>query len=281
MDRKKEPYIRGLISSVFNRPNRTGFFFDEVSSRLEDRLEFINLLPSSILCLGVGNNSIADRYPKARSLVYADVSSARLRFWERPKKSSWFARDRVTYAEVSQLAMPFRPRSFQLIYSNLMFPLLFGLDDLRDHIRILSSLLQPGGLLIFSTLGPSTLGELNADQAGRTFRVNDAIDLHEIGDMLVAEGLADPVMEMEELTLTYKNLLSLLRDLKNHGSYAKEPLREKGLMGKKKFAELSGVFSEVCRETPKATFELIIGHAWRPNQGLQMSDGKTIPIKAI
>lgn len=281
MDREKELYIRGLISSVFNRPNRTGFFFDEVSSRLEDRLEFINLLPSSILCLGVGNNSIADRYPKARSVVYADVSSTRLRFWKRPKKSSWFARDRVTFAEVSQLALPFRPRSFQLIYSNLMFPLLFGLDDLREHIRNLSSLLQPGGLLIFSTLGPSTLGELNADQAGRTFRVNDAIDLHEIGDMLVEEGLADPVMEMEELTLTYKNLLSLLRDLKNHGSYAKEPLREKGLMGKKKFAELSGVFSEVCRENPKATFELIIGHAWRQDQGLRMSDGKTIPIKAI
>ncbi len=281
MDREKELDIRGLISSVFNRPNRTGFFFDEVSSRLEDRLEFINLLPSSILCLGVGNNSIADRYPKARSLVYADVSSTRLGFWERPKKSSWFARDRVILAEVSQLALPFRPRSFQLIYSNLMFPLFFGLDDLREHIRILSSLLQPGGLLIFSTLGPSTLGELNADQAGRTFRVNDAIDLHEIGDMLVAEGLADPVMEMEELTLTYKNLLSLLRDLKNHGSYAKEPLREKGLMGQRKFAELSSVLLEASQGVPKATFELIIGHAWRPDQVLQMGDKKTIPIKAI
>jgi len=281
LDRKRELYIRGLIRSVYNKPSRASFFFDEVSSRLEDRLEFINLLPSSILCLGVGNNSIADRYPKARSLVYADVSSTRLRFWERPKKSSWFARDRVTFAEVSQLALPFRPRSFQLIYSNLMFPLLFGLDDLREHIRILSSLLQPGGLLIFSTLGPGTLGELNTDQAGRTFRVNDAIDLHEIGDMLVAEGLADPVMEMEELTLTYKNLLSLLRDLKNHGSYAKEPLREKSLMGQRKFAELSSVFLEASQGAPKATFELIIGHAWRPDQVLQMGDKKTIPIKAI
>jgi malonyl-CoA O-methyltransferase len=97
----------------------------------------------------------------------------------------------------------------------------------------------------------------------------------------VAEGLADPVMEMEELTLTYKNLLSLLRDLKNHGSYAKEPLREKSLMGQKKFAELSSAFLGASQGTPKATFELIIGHAWRPNQGLPMGDKRTIPIKAI
>ena len=65
--------------------------------------------------------------------------------------------------------------------------------------------LRVGGLVVFSTFGPDTLKELRAAFAradGHT-HVNRFVDMHDLGDMLVQAGFADPVMEMEPLTLTY------------------------------------------------------------------------------
>ena len=43
------------------------------------------------------------------------------------------------------------------------------------------------------------------------------MDMHDLGDALVGSGFADPVMEMEQLTLTYERFDDLLRDLEGTG----------------------------------------------------------------
>ena len=81
--------------------------------------------------------------------------------------------------------------------------------------------LAPGGLVMFSTFGPDTLKELRARTRAPTGTrtCNRFIDMHDIGDMLVAAGFADPVMDMEHVTLTYADVRELMRDLKAIGAH--------------------------------------------------------------
>ena len=74
--------------------------------------------------------------------------------------------------------------------------------------------------MTFSTFGPDTLKELRAAFAGvdRHAHVSRFTDMHDIGDMLVGAGFADPVMHMEMLTLTYADVPAMLRDLKAIGA---------------------------------------------------------------
>ena len=73
--------------------------------------------------------------------------------------------------------------------------------------------LEVGGLLSFATLGPDTLKELRAAAAGVSAgdMVRRFLDMHDLGDMLVAAGFADPVMDQERLTLTWASAEALLR----------------------------------------------------------------------
>ena len=82
-------------------------------------------------------------------------------------------------------------------------------------------MLAPGGLLMFSTFGPDTLKELRAAYGASTVytHVNRFIDMHDLGDMLVHSGFADPVMDMEYITLTYAEVRDLMRDLKAIGAH--------------------------------------------------------------
>ena len=74
---------------------------------------------------------------------------------------------------------------------------------------------------MFSTFGPDTLKELRAAYAGADghTHVHRFIDMHDIGDMLVHAGFADPVMDMEHVTLTYADVRDLMRDLKAIGAH--------------------------------------------------------------
>ena len=98
--------------------------------------------------------------------------------------------------------LPLAAGSVDLVWSNLTLqwinerPVAFG-----EFHRVLRS----GGLLLFTTLGPDTLKELRSAFAGvdQATHVSRFIDMHDLGDMLVHAGFADPVMDMETITLTY------------------------------------------------------------------------------
>ena len=72
---------------------------------------------------------------------------------------------------------------------------------------------------MFTTYGPATLTALRAAFAATDTapHVHPFVDMHDIGDALVASGFADPVMDMEFLTLTYADVAALLADLRASG----------------------------------------------------------------
>lgn len=69
-------------------------------------------------------------------------------------------------------------------------------------IREWRRVLRPGGLVVFSALGPDSFGEVR-DRAGADWPVFQ--DMHDWGDALLDVGFAAPVMESERLELTYED----------------------------------------------------------------------------
>jgi malonyl-CoA O-methyltransferase len=161
--------------------------------------------------------------------------------------------------------LPLADASVDLVWSNMA---LHWLSDPLPALREFSRVLLPNGLLMFSTLGPDSLKELRAAAGER--RVHAFVDMHDLGDMLLAAGLAAPVMDMELITLEYQGSGTLLDDLRGSGQTSARADRPRGLAGRA-FAER---LHRALGEKPRATFEVVYGHAWRsPRQ-----DVKTVRV---
>lgn len=120
---------------------------------------------------------------------------------------------------------------------------------------------------MFSSFGPDTLMELRAafEGADRHTHVGRFIDMHDLGDALIAQGFADPVMDMERVTLTYSTVRDLMRDLKSIGAHNVTPDRPATLSGKSLVTRVAQAYEafRIDGRLP-ATFEVVYGHAWKP-----------------
>ena len=139
------------------------------------------------------------------------------------------------------------------------------LHDPVPALKEMHRVLEVGGLLMFSTLGPDTLKELRACMpAGSGERVHRFIDMHDLGDALVTTGFGDPVMDMHTITLTYEDFDGLLRDLRNAGATNASVARPRGLSGKGSWQRAREAYERMRREGRlPATVEVIFGHAWK------------------
>jgi len=150
-----------------------------------------------------------------------------------------------------------------MVWSNLA---LAWAGDPPAALREVHRVLIPGGLLMFSSYGPDTLKELKAAfGAGSAARhVHSFIDMHDLGDMLVASGFAAPVMDMEVITLTYSEVPALLRDLKASGETCAAHDRQRSLMGRRAWERMLASYERERKEGRlPATIEVIYGHAWK------------------
>jgi malonyl-CoA O-methyltransferase len=181
-------------------------------------------------------------------------------------------------ADVERL--PLANESVGLIWSNLA---LQWVNDLPRTFADMHRVLEPGGLLMFSTFGPDTLKELRRAYErtdGRT-HVNRFVDLHDIGDMLVHAGYADPVMDMEPFTLTYDDVRALMRDLKSIGAHNVTRGRPDTLSGKSLLTTVARNYEAFRRDGKlPATFEVVYGHAWKAHPRVSPTGRRVIDIKA-
>jgi malonyl-CoA O-methyltransferase len=160
-------------------------------------------------------------------------------------------------------ALPLPGVAFDLVWSNLT---LQWINDLPRALGEVRRVMKVGGLFTFSTFGPDTLKELRAAFArvdGYT-HTNRFVDMHDIGDALVHAGFADPVMDMEVVTLTYATPDALLRELKRVGATNATRGRPRGLTGTARWRRLVGALERLRRDGRiPATFEVVYGHAWK------------------
>ena len=241
---------------------------NEVCTRMLARLVYIKHQPTSILDAGSGTGNahagLAQRYSGAR-LVALDLALAMLQRGRR-RLAPWKRILRKGALPVcgDMERLPFRAGAFDMLWSNLA---LQWVNDLHAALTEMRRVLAPGGLLMFSTFGPDTLRELREAyrHTDRHTHVNRFMDMHDIGDLLVHAGFGDPVMDMEQFTLTYNDVRQLMRELKAIGAHNVTIGRRGGLAGRAQLAAVTRNYEALRRDGRlPATFEVVYGHAWTP-----------------
>lgn len=244
-----------------------------VLERLFERLDVIRLQPQRILDLGSGSGTaareLARRYRRAR-VLQLDIAHAMLRH-SRQRGWRWFSRQRFVQADACRL--PLAPTSLDFVFSSLM---LQWIDDPQQLFTELRHCLRPGGLVQFASFGPDTLQELRASWAAADTapHVNRFVDMHDLGDALVQAGFIDPVMEAEHFHLTYRDAYALMHELQQLGAQNGLSDRRRSLTGPRRLRAMVAAY-EAHRDMQgrlPATFEVVYGHAWVPEQSPQSRD---------
>ncbi len=252
----------------------------EIGRRMLERLSFMRVSPERVVDLGCGTGltteALLKLYPKSQ-LVALDFSMAMLQRTRR--RGRWLRRPRCLCADLD--ALPLASGSCDLVFANAA---LQWSSDPASAFRDFQRVLRPGGLVIFTSFGPDTLVELRAAwaDADEQPHVHGFIDMHDYGDMLVQAGFADPVMDVERMTLTYREPIQLMREIRAIGASNATQQRHRGLLGRERFARACRAYERFRDAEGRlpASYEVIHGHAWVPLQ--QRVDGETrIPLDTL
>lgn len=187
------------------RAGQTPWLNELLAARMAERLQWIKAeVQEALLWQGLhggGLEPLRARYPQARLRAVEDLAAplleSRRRFWQR---RDWVAPEQLGDAPV------------QLIWAS---QLLHAEPDPRALLARWHGLLAVDGFLMFSAFGPDSFIELRRLYAAQGFgELAPAwVDLHDIGDLLVETGFAEPVMDQERITLSWAEPEALWRDL--------------------------------------------------------------------
>lgn len=238
----------------------------EISSRMAERLDYIRITPRRVLDLGCGTGAdrrgLVERYPDAMHVgmdFALPVLSRQLGKPAGPLRRL-ISRSRPPILVAGDAAaLPLANASFGMIWSNL---LLNWLDDPLPALREINRVLEIGGMVMFSTLGPDTLKELRAALPASS--VHRFIDMHDLGDALVKAGFGDPVMDMQMLNVTYRSTDDLIADLRLGGHASVHQARPRGLRTPRTWRrQLDEIEAQRRGGQLPVTLELVFGHAWK------------------
>jgi malonyl-CoA O-methyltransferase len=254
----------------------------EICERMLARLDFVRRQPRSILDAGSGTGygarRLAERYPGA---FIATLDLAHGMLLEARRHGPWWKRwlggaPAQVCGDIE--ALPVQRDWAEMLWSNAT---LQWVNDLARTFAEARRVLAPGGLFMFSTFGPDTLKEVRAAFAGDGHtHTNRFTDMHDIGDLLVQGGFANPVMDMEFITLTYDTPLAIMRDLKAIGAHNVTAGRARGLTGRRAWtAALERMEAGRRDGRIPVTFEVIYGHAWKPETRLGPGGRPVIEIR--
>jgi malonyl-CoA O-methyltransferase len=251
----------------------------EVARRMAERLALIRLQPERIVdwwsFLGAGSASLRQAYPRAQQLVVEPSAALAERSRAQHAKPWW----RIGGAPVQVLTddRPIAPAA-QLLWANMM---LHAVKDPPALMARWQQALSADGFVMFSCLGPDTLRELRSlyVRLGWPAPTIAFVDMHDLGDMLVRAGFADPVMDQETLTLTWADPKALLAELRSLGGNA-SPDRFQGLRTPRWKTRLEHELGSLAGPDGRLrlTFEVAYGHAFKAAPRIQAGAPTTVSL---
>ena len=235
---------------------------EEVARRMQQRLDWIKLQPQSWVHWEpvrgglLAHAALAQRYPRAACVV-AEFQPERLAWAEQAIARPWWHRSRWN-TRPTRFETP-ADGTAQMLWSNMA---LHATHEPQALMARWHRALAVDGFLMFSCLGPDTLMELRAlyRALGWPAPSHEFTDMHDWGDMLLGAGFAQPVMDMERITLTFETPQRLLQELRGLGRNL-HPQRFPALRGRGWREQLRRALEGAPLQL---TFELIYGHALKP-----------------
>ena len=212
-----------------------------VGDEMLQRLEWVKIEPRVVLDVGCGTGNFTQklqrRYPVAQ-VMGIDLAYPMLKFAREQAPKNLFS-----CADAGEL--PVRDSSVDLIFANLILP---WCGDVKKLLCEWRRVLRPDGLLVFTALGPDTLKDFRSVLNEKIIPACE--DMHELGDALALGKFAEPVMDVDYFTLSYRSLRKFLDEMEVSGMLM--PVDEAVFVGVSRF---------------DAVFEVVYGHAWRPSAG--------------
>jgi malonyl-CoA O-methyltransferase len=268
--RGQRPVQAAALAGIVRRLSASSeapWLHGEVARRMAERLELIRLQPRSVVDWwsfnGASQALLRRAYPQAR-LLRVEADQGLLQRGRPGSDTRWWVPRRWAAQDSGAVAPhEVEPARAELLWANMMLHLV---ADPQAVMHQWQRALAIGGFLMFSSFGPGSLPGLREVYARRGWPVPHApfVDMHDLGDMLVHAGFADPVMDQEILTLTWADAPALLRELRSLGANA-DPRRAAGLRTRRwreqLCAELEGLKAPDGRL--QLEFEVVYGHAFR------------------
>jgi malonyl-CoA O-methyltransferase len=249
----------------------------EVAERMLQQLQYERIAPQVVVDVGAGtgycSRGLERHFSKSR-IIALDLSEGMLQQAKRNRR--WRSRERFLCGDAQQL--PLANESVDLIFSNFT---LQWCEDLPGVFAEFMRVLRPGGLLTFSMPGSGTLDELRQAWAtvDERIHVNHFVELQWVGDLLLQQGFAEPVVSVDRFTLSYPQVMGLMRDLKRLGATNVNAGRRSGLMGRAVLQQLErGYPGRDGAGRITASWEVVYGHAWR-GDGLSLSSPFSLSLK--
>ena len=279
---QRPPTIDPVAVSRWDRaaPLASPWLHEEVARRMLDRLQWITLKPKEWVHWGAlrggleAQAALAALYPDARCHI-VEANDQRKQAAQKSLAQPWWRLKHWTGAPVD-FETP-APGSADMLWANM------ALHEAADPQALLGQwqrTLKVGGFVMFSCLGPDTARELRNlyAQLGWPPAGHELTDMHDWGDMLVQGGFAEPVMDMERITLTYETPARLLRELTEIGRNF-HPARFPALRGRRWKADLEAALAAQLTGPDgrlSLTFEVTYGHAFKAQPKVKVS-----PLSAV
>ena len=271
--------------SQLNHPE-TPWLHEEIGRRMEERLQWIRLQPKQWVDWAPVNGglrthaAVRARYPKANCLVL-ETSELRLQKAKVALTNPWWKLWQRRAVSIASLAKGLPQQEVaDMVWANMALHTAVAPQSL---LRAWHSLLSTDGFLMFSSLGPDTLRELQPiyQEMGWGDPSHAFTDMHDWGDMLVQAGFAEPVMDMERITLTYVTPSDLLKDLRLLGRNLHHQ-RHQNLRGRGWRQNLENALLALAKPDHQGrlvlTVEVIYGHALKPLPRVRLADQSSVTL---
>ncbi len=256
-----------------NQITNLDFIYEEVGKRMLHKLDYIKLIPKTVLDLGNGTaispDLLKSRYPKASlyQLSFA-LGILKTHFPEQNLLQKFLSSKPYIPVCTDIAYLPLANQSIDMLWSNLILPYI---DDFEQYFKEIRRVLTLGGFFLVSGFGVDSLHQLR-DIGLRTYNFPD---MHVIGDILVRLGFTNPVTDVEYITIEYDDFKQLLQDIRIIGCGS--GINNKSNLRRSDYCALESKFNKLTKNGKiPLTLEVFYAHAWKDKISLDLESDRKI-----